>query len=283
MSRLHVVTLLEAGARAARALGGDRVIDRLRGPVLRRVGRFTHDVDGIRLTGLAAMHTGYVRELAQGRRERYLTDLFVEAVRPGMTVADVGAYLGYLTILAARAVERQGRVVAFEPDARTFRFLTENVRANGVAETVTAVQQAVGRSRGATTFYLSAAGDTSSRYAQAAADEATQVEMTTLDDFFGAEPPVDVVKIDVEGAELDVLDGMTTTVERAANMTLFVECNPDALAVAGRSPAELLGRLDELGFDVRAIDERHRSLGPVDAARIEGYVNLYCVRGGRGP
>ena len=74
--------------------------------------------------------------LAYGTWEPVETSLLLDNLRPGDTVIDVGANVGYYTLLAARKVGPRGKVVAFEPDPESFSFLKRNVKANGFTNVV---------------------------------------------------------------------------------------------------------------------------------------------------
>ncbi len=151
---------------------------------------------------------GKILRVMFGSYERRQTELFVRSVQPGEVVYDVGASVGYYTLLAAQRVGPRGRVVAFEPDLRNAAFLTAHVQANGFIDTVDVRQTAVGAVCGATRFargtgtgtgHISAAGE-------------LEVPLCRLDDVTAEQPqPPKHVKIDVEGAELDVLNGAQRT------------------------------------------------------------------------
>src|SRR3954451_11779388 len=120
--------LLLKGAAFARRLGLGPVIDRVRPAVLRRVGRGQAEVRGIVLEAETVEDRMYYGQL-QGGREGFMADLFERSVEPGSVVADVGANVGYFTLLAARRVGPEGAVYAFEPHARNVRRLGATSRA----------------------------------------------------------------------------------------------------------------------------------------------------------
>jgi FkbM family methyltransferase len=191
--------------------------------------------------------------------------LFSATVEEGMVVLDVGAHLGYFSVLAAK---RGARVIAFEPNSRSLPYLRRNLERNGIADRVTIVERAAGATTGTATFFLSEAGDESSLHAHAPEDEPITVEVAPVDAATEG-LAVDVIKIDVEGGEIEALRGMTRTLERApSGLTLFVERNGAALRRAGHAPEELDEALRAHGLDPRPIDE--------DADG--GYINLVCRR-----
>lgn len=284
MDRIALLKALERAAAVVRRAGLGVAVDRIREVALPALGRFTVEVDALQLSGDTGEHSSYVRELLDEDRESYTVECFRAAVHPGATVLDVGAHLGFFTLQAARAAGAEGRVVAVEPNPRTLGHLRRNLALNGVQERVRIVPAAVGAASGTTRFYVEPAGDTSSRFRPAPAAEEVEVELTTADALMAGLPPVDVVKIDVEGGELEALAGMEATLARAAaDVSLFAELNPEALARAGATPADLLARLEALGLESRAIDERARNLVAPDDPALAGarYVNLLCRRRAR--
>jgi len=130
------------------------------------------------------------------------------------------------------------------------------------------VERAVGAEPGSATFYLSEAGDESSLHAHAASDEPVTVQVARVDDEVDG-LVADVIKMDVEGGEIEALRGMTRTLHHASpDLLLFVERNAAALRRAGHAPEELDAVLHDLGLRFEVLDE------DPDA----GYVNLVCRR-----
>jgi FkbM family methyltransferase len=178
--------------------------------------------------------------------------LMDRAIRPGATVVDVGANIGYNTVYASRRVGPAGRVVAVEPASDNLRVLRENITANAL-ENVVVHTVAAGRARELRTLFLR--GDVSavnSLFAESVYATVTgveQVRVAPLDDL--VEGDADLVKIDVEGAELDVLAGMTRLLRRH-HIQLIVEWHPRLQEAAGYAmdalPHALIGR----GFALRA-------------------------------
>jgi FkbM family methyltransferase len=221
-----------------------------------------------------------VRELLDDDRERRIAELFERTVPSDGLVLDVGAHLGYFTLLAAR---RGARVIAFEPNPATLPYLRDNVRANGVEARVTIIPKALAGEPGRRTFFPSAGGDMSSLHRQGASTGEVEVEVTTADAVVG-DRAVDVIKMDVEGAELEALAGMGATIANAPGLRLFAEWNPVALEAAGAQPAALPRRLRDLGLEPQVIDEDGGGLRPL-AGDVppagEPYVNLFCAPSGR--
>lgn len=161
----------------------------------------------------------------------------------GAVVFDVGAHVGFYTLLASRLVGPGGMVVAFEPSPRNLRFLEEHLEQNGcenVRVFAAAVVETPGRVRwraGADSFGGSIA-----------AHGEVEVEALALDDLIarGGLPPPDLIKIDVEGAELAVLRGARATLQEHGPAILLATHG----AEVHRSCTELLR---QLGYTVRSL------------------------------
>jgi FkbM family methyltransferase len=217
-------------------------------PVIQACVRSHVDVAGarVRIPGSRSIRLSVV---AGNIRLHRLLDAMV---RVGATVVDAGANIGYNTVYAARLAGRSGRIVAVEPAADNVAILRENIAANAL-ENVTVHQIALGRTHETRDLFLR--GDTSavnslfqpSVYAEVTAVE--RVAVAPLDDV--VDGYADVVKIDVEGAELDVLYGMQRLLQHRA-IQLIVEWHPLLQEAAGYEAGALPGFLLERGFDLRA-------------------------------
>jgi FkbM family methyltransferase len=269
---LERLAVLERGARVLRRLGLSRVVDAVAARVGSRLLPFEIAVDGLFLTGDRIGELYYVRELVDSNPDKYFCELFVEAIRPGATVFEGGAYIGYLTMQAARAAGASGRVVSVEPDPRTARTLRANISRNGYAGTVEVVDGALGAETGRASFHMTEGGSTSSLHAPGHAAEATEVELVVGDDLVDEAA---VVKLDVEGNEPAALRGMRRLIERS-HPIIFCECNREMLSAAGSSPEELRLELERLGYAARWIDEEARELRSLDVPWEAPVVNWRC-------
>jgi FkbM family methyltransferase len=190
--------------------------------------------------------------------ERDVERTFLGLLSPGDVVYDIGANIGWYTLLAARRVGPAGRVLAFEPSLANARYVQRNAASNGLAN-VTVVPAAVTDRDGWATFLdngsLEGRLEKDDDDAQAARRAARgrkshgtlPVPVLALDTWIAAtgQAPPSVVKIDVEGAEIGALRGMGETL-RSAGPTLVIELHATRTAVADL--------LDEAGYDHRPIE-----------------------------
>jgi FkbM family methyltransferase len=152
---------------------------------------------------------------ATGTAERPLQDALTRELKPGATFYDIGANIGFVTLIAAKLVGPSGRVVAFEPVPKNVAAIKENLALNGI-DWVDVQETAMGRDSGTASLIVSdvsAFSRLASINVPPGARETIEVRVDSVDEFLarGSERPPDVVKIDVEGAELEVIEGMRHT------------------------------------------------------------------------
>jgi FkbM family methyltransferase len=203
----------------------------------------------------------------------------------GMTVVDVGANIGFLTRHFSRLVGPSGKVFAFEPDPLNFRFLEFNTLA---CKNVERAQIAVSDNAKPALLHLNVtSGAGNSLVSQTHSVESVPVSCVSLDDFFEnhGNPQVDLIKIDVEGAEVKVLQGMKQTISRLPVLQIIVEHCPKNLQNAGIKSDAVYAALKALDLGVAAI-RKNASLKNIAAfsdleplLNKQGYVNLFGSRG----
>jgi FkbM family methyltransferase len=274
-AKLAALTTLEWLARLMRRLGLGAIVDRVAPIASRPFERFVLDVDGVQVggTNLAQLH--YVRELREHGREQTFVRLLAEAIPTGAVVVEGGAHLGFITVHEARAVGPAGRVFVFEPNVEVLDVLRRNLRVNGIEERIEIVPKALGDSTRRASFFVRA--DESSLYEPESDADPVEIDVVRADELI--EGSVDVVKLDVEGAELDALRGMEGFLTGAQPpRALFLECNPVLLERAGSSPDELVAWLRARSYDVEWIDEANGRAVSLSEPWTEPYVNLRCLR-----
>lgn len=141
---------------------------------------------------------------------------FLRAIRPGDTVWDVGAHVGWYALLGARAVGVTGNVVAWEPAPASFTQMEHHLRANGVSDRCLTIAEAVGENSGTIVFHVEAENpDSYTNRIRFEADskpktEEIRVTQRSLDEWAKRlESAPDVLKMDIEGAEVFALRGAT--------------------------------------------------------------------------
>lgn len=185
--------------------------------------------------------------------------VLAKLLQPGMTFVDVGAHIGLLTLAGARAVGRTGKVLALEPAPAAFDALTQAILVNGLADIVEARRRAIGAGQEHRTFYvrriLGHSSLTPSDLPAESSVDQLSVDVSPLDDLLTPGERVDLVKIDVEGAELAVLTGMKRIIAENPGLGIIAEFGPSHLRTAKIEPEFWFASFRNSGFEPLVIDE----------------------------
>jgi len=217
-----------------------------------------------------------------------LVDIAAKAIRPGDIVIDGGSNVGFFTLLAGRLLQGKGRVFAFEPDPDSFELLRKNVECNGLRGVTEMAELALTNSNGS--FDFSVAVDEPMLSGLLARPDipgrVIRVRGMRLDDYLKAlgQRHVDVIKLDLEGAEPEALLGMREAL-RSARLLVF-EVNEPQLKAVGVDSLTLIRQTAEAGsFDyVAFIDERNNRICPWDqedflrVLQDYKFVNVLCAK-----
>ena len=190
-------------------------------------------------------------------------------VKPGMRVLEIGANVGYFTILMAQLTGPSGSVYAFECDPELAQIAEDNAEINGFAARVTVDRRAVGESPGLAQFRRAqrhrgggtlVAGLQQIPQLREDEREALTVEVTTVDALLAQlGRTFDFVKIDAEGAETWILNGGAKLfADKHRPLMLMIEFCPAFLRDAGYDPSAELRRFEDWGFGMERLDSRRR-------------------------
>jgi FkbM family methyltransferase len=178
----------------------------------------------------------------------------------GDTFIDVGAHVGYFSMLAAALVGPKGRVISFEPDTSNYAHLLEHIERNTAGQ-VLPVAMAVGAEPRVADFFVNDDNDGGHGLWEVGnhpfnartreAPRTRKVFLTTLDDFIGPSGSrgVKAIKIDAEGSEVAVLAGARRMLEQLSVPFVVAEINRFALKAMGTSEAALRGFMTMLGYE----------------------------------
>lgn len=227
--------------------------------------------------------------ILHGVHEKFITQVVKSRVTEGMKVVDIGANIGYYTLLFAKLVGPSGKVYAFEPDPNNFALLSKNVEMNGFANVVL-VNKAVSDSNGTADLYISEHNKGGhSMFNFNREKTSIKIETVTLDDYFREyEGNIDFVKMDAEGAEYKALRGMKHLLRVNGRMKILTEVLSPAIRAAGDDPREFLREIGDAGFDINLVDDKRELITPIDigidsaevvAQSEAGQSNILCTRG----
>jgi FkbM family methyltransferase len=177
------------------------------------------------------------------------TRAFWDAIAPGMIVVDGGANMGGYSLLASRRAGAEGRVFAFEPDPNNFARLVKQV---GHLTNAEPVQKAIAAASGESLLFLDSFHAGHTLVDGRVGERGISVGVTSLDDFVRDHslPGIDVVKLDIEGAELLALDGMQRLLRSERRPVILCEVHPPI------TPEEFISKLDAFGYRTRILDAK---------------------------
>ncbi len=228
-----------------------RLAERLRNSLSR-----THVVAEGRGAGLKLSASHADANFARGTYERPVQEALVSNLRQGDVFYDIGANIGFFSNLAARQVGGSGRVYAFEPVPSNAAAIVRSSRLNGI-DTIEVIAEAVGAKTGRAELVLARhIGGAALASAEAPPDPTGRIEVavTTLDDAVKqrAMRPPSLVKIDVEGAEIDVLRGMTQTLA-SHRPTVIYEVDSETRDGLARKAGPLAELLSAAGYEITSL------------------------------
>lgn len=202
--------------------------------------------------------------LVEGVWEPEETSFVQQSLKPGMVFVDLGANIGYYTVIASGLVGSTGRVFAFEPEPRNFALLQKNIEING-CRNVVAENKAVAASPQRALLHLSRSnfGDHRThepRSEPSAKPEekrlAINIEAISLDHYFKDGPTrLDFLKMDIQGTEYDAFIGMRQTLQQNPDITILTEFWPKGLEQAGAKPQLFLREARIAGFTIYRLAE----------------------------
>jgi FkbM family methyltransferase len=210
-----------------------------------------------------------VADLWSGLRfERSELQFILGVLQPGMNFMDIGSNVGLFAIAAAKKIEH-GKVYAFEPCASTFQILKENIRFNAL-NNIIAVPRALGDRKGQAIFYINARGkdglNTMGRPAHPDCQIVSQelIQVTTLDDFLEDHgiSRIDVMKVDVEGAELLVFRGGIKLLQRRDAPLILYESYCFCTKGFNYHPVEIMWLLEQCGYSFFVLDGKINKIIP---------------------
>ena len=233
------------------------------------------DIDGI------SQHLIFEHEY-----EPLMTRVFKQVVKEGMKVVDIGANIGYYSLLASKLVGNNGVVYAFEPETENYAGLLANRAINNMPNII-GIKKAVSDGNGTAELIVSAyeSGAHSLVDCRGKVKEKVMVETVTLDSLFPS-GGIDVIKSDTEGNEMAVLQGGHRAISQSGSIKVFVEFYPPGIKASGHEPLDFWLLLHRLGFDyIYLMDEQLKIIRRSDFdfaiqchKRHKFSVNLLCSK-----
>ena len=236
---------------------------------------FTHGNDGL------ALSIFKVYEPAQ-------TKIVKQYVREGDVVIDIGAHVGYYTLLMAQLVGKKGKVFSFEPDPLNFQLLKKSVEINrfdnvilvqkAVSNTTEKIKLFVGNNdRAINRIYDAKLGD---------AKESIEVESITLDEYFqDNSESLNFIKIDSEGSEAKIVNGMQRLLSENRKLVMMTEFFPFLMQKSGNDSGQYLKLLEKAGFCLYDILDKEEKTNAINSENFlknemdaQYCTNLLCIK-----
>jgi FkbM family methyltransferase len=220
----------------------------------------------------------YLDDLDSSRLTRFgiyqpeQTKLIKKLVKKKHTVIDIGANIGYFTLIMAQQAKQ---VHAFEPEARNFEILKKNVELNGFSN-VKLHNLAVAETNGKTTLHLCDIGRGMHRIypSQWCKEGTTNVQTVRIDDII---EEADFIKIDIEGAELGALKGMTKLLKKRKS-NIIMEFHPPSIEEYGAKPRNIYDFMTSLGYEIKGSLRDSLSFEELEKIAIENAgTNILCT------
>jgi FkbM family methyltransferase len=230
----------------------------------------------------------YVYHFVEHDYESFTADLIATHVKKLPIFIDIGAHYGFYTLLVA-SVSPNTRVLAFEPSPVNVTALRENVSLNGFAN-IEVEELALSNSNESKIFHVAEASDSGGFTNHPLAKTAWEIPVTArrldslqIDGLL--DQPV-LIKLDAEGHELEILEGMRSILETNRRLELVIEFNPKCLRSAGHRPVEVLEFISRLGYAIFFLDDKKRIPYKVLPQQFDewvqkvgnGYFNVFCCR-----
>jgi FkbM family methyltransferase len=225
--------------------------------------------------------------ILSGKWEEYETELFKKYAKKDDVVLDIGAHIGYYTLIAARIVGDKGKVYAFEPDPKNFKILKRNVEENGY-KNIILVNKALSNKSGRIKLFINKENTGDHRiYDLKNEREFISIQAITLDDFFKKRAKkVDLIKMDIQGAEVRAFKGGNRLIKENMSIKILTEFWPHGLELSGSSAKEYCLLLKKNKFTIYNVDETEKNtklinlnelLMPIQS-ETHDYRYLLCIK-----
>ncbi|BAU64219.1 FkbM family methyltransferase [Stanieria sp. NIES-3757] len=214
--------------------------------------------------------------LLDGYWESWISKFFLNLVKPGMRVVEVGSNIGYYSLLAASQVGTSGFIYSFEANPQIYNLLKKNLEINGFLPISNCINKAVTDRAGTVKFkilkeYLGGSSVCRSEQQELVGQEAEiiEIESISLDLELGNNAQVDILKIDAEGAEPLIIKGAINLLKNNQNIKVMLEFHIDHFENKERA-YEYLELMRHLGFKINLITE-DSLINPVNDQELINY------------
>ena len=205
-------------------------------------------------------------------REEDMIQVIKEELRPGMTVIDCGSNIGFYPLLEANILKNDGKIYAIEPDSRNYFILQKNIKQCEYGEIIKSYNIAVSNRTGTSKMFVAeksnlnklSSADDDKFSIRHNVQEVVDVKTVTIDEFCKNEGiTLDFIRMDIEGFEVEVFQGMKETFENAkSGFMVFLELHPHAYSEQ-RSFSNEIQKLLDLNYYAKVIISAGEPIPPI--------------------
>ncbi len=202
--------------------------------------------------------------LSKGFWEIWITQVFLETIEDNMNVLEIGANVGYYTLLAASKVGSDNQIFAFEADSATYELLSKNIEINGFKNKVTLINKAVfseSKRVKFSSFKKHHGSNSLIQFSESSIEgfreevKISEIDSISLDDYFEMNvPKIGLIKIDAEGSEPHIFRGMIKLLHENSHVKIICEFAQILISELGEDPEKFLDDLVKQGFCLSIID-----------------------------
>ena len=224
---------------------------------------------------------------------KFETEIVKNQIKESDIVIDIGAHIGYFSLIFAKLVGNNGKVFSFEPEPENYKILKKNIEINNY-QNVILEQKGVSDINNSVKLYSGSTSSGSSRIYKPEQNlskfnkNTIDIQTIILDEYFsklGLTNKINFIKMDIEGAEILALKGMQKILRESENLKIFTEFNREFLEDAGTNPNELFELLENEGFSIYYVDNIKNKIIPVDKNLLFNTkihkiktINLLCIK-----
>ncbi len=219
--------------------------------------------------------------------EAYETQLLLKNLKAGQTLLDIGANIGYYSLVASKILGEDGKIIAIEPESSNFELLAHNIENNQLSN-VEAFNVGLGQTTESIDFFTSPQNRGDHRAFDFDGDrEKTSIKIINGDELV-KDQPINFIKIDTQGFEYEIIRGLKHTISKnRQGLKMILEFWPFALRQNGASADSLLDEIEAYDFTIHVIDHIQHQLKPTSVPKLrelcrneltegkQGFINLW--------
>ena len=223
--------------------------------------------------------------------EKFELNLFKGSLKKGDIVLDIGANIGLYSLSAAKIVGDSGKIYSFEPDPITFKNLKKNIESNKF-NNVELINKAVSNKTGTIGFTssenISSRSKNHIKLDNESDTNSIKIPTIKIDDFFeNRNIEINIIKMDIEGAEFEALKGMKKIIDKNKHLKIFLEFSPFMLKRLNTDIVEMMNFFKYYNFKINKINEQENKLEEISSEWLLEFaveddptkgLNLYCFR-----